>query len=300
MLLSLGPAAVVTPYLPSLLLNSPLELTTALMVEQTVDTTTPLVFSLLAGLSTCLGAAVVFVKRDMTHKHMTFSLSLAGSVMTTVSFVSILPETFSTTQALPERIASFLLGCLLYFVVSKFALPEPDSILGLNNDDDVGDQAYTRVSREEQGALLYEEHDPEEATSPSTHRFRRHRSGNSVPSFEEENKPFHDGVNGITNYNKFEKETWSWKAFSAGRDLATDDARRAWRVSLLLFVSLAVHNFPEVSIQKGKKEPKKSQIRYGTHCHLTKVLRSDTICHLSIIYRVLPWLPLPCTASSLE
>lgn len=31
----------------------------------------------------------------------------------------------------------------------------------------------------------------------------------------------------------------------SGKDLSTPEARRAWRVAMLLFVSLAVHNFPE-------------------------------------------------------
>jgi ZIP family zinc transporter len=33
--------------------------------------------------------------------------------------------------------------------------------------------------------------------------------------------------------------------YSSGADLQTDDARRAWRVAMLLFISLAIHNFPE-------------------------------------------------------
>jgi len=34
--------------------------------------------------------------------------------------------------------------------------------------------------------------------------------------------------------------------FSRGSDLQSIEARRSWRVAMLLFVSLAVHNFPEV------------------------------------------------------
>jgi zinc transporter ZupT len=32
---------------------------------------------------------------------------------------------------------------------------------------------------------------------------------------------------------------------SSGKDLQSTEARRAWRVAMLLFVSIAVHNFPE-------------------------------------------------------
>lgn len=37
----------------------------------------------------------------------------------------------------------------------------------------------------------------------------------------------------------------SWQSWASGEDLDDKDAKRAWRVAMLLFVSLAVHNFPE-------------------------------------------------------
>ena len=53
----------------------------------------PLVLSCMAGMSTCLGAAVVFCfPPDTIKKTMPFSLSLAASVMITISAVSIAPE----------------------------------------------------------------------------------------------------------------------------------------------------------------------------------------------------------------
>jgi zinc transporter ZupT len=37
----------------------------------------------------------------------------------------------------------------------------------------------------------------------------------------------------------------SWQSWASGEDLDDKDAKRAWRVAMLLFVSLAAHNFPE-------------------------------------------------------
>ena len=62
---------------------------------------TPLYLSTVVGMSTCLGAAVVFCHprsksdpniRDVGPGTMCFSLALAGSVMVTVSVISIGPE----------------------------------------------------------------------------------------------------------------------------------------------------------------------------------------------------------------
>ena len=58
----------------------------------------PLYLSCIAGASTCIGAAVVFCqptyngKRVVPPGMMAFSLALAGSVMVTVSIISIIPE----------------------------------------------------------------------------------------------------------------------------------------------------------------------------------------------------------------
>ena len=53
----------------------------------------PLLLSFLAGASTCAGAAIVFVfNAKQIERSMSFSLSLAASVMITVSLISIGPE----------------------------------------------------------------------------------------------------------------------------------------------------------------------------------------------------------------
>ena len=107
----------------------------------------PLYLSTLAGASTCLGAAVVFwhpQRHNIGPNTMSFSLALAGSVMITVSVLSLGPECLRDTtiphsdpfQLMPlwssmflERIVSFGMGCLLYRLLSYFAFPDPEILV---------------------------------------------------------------------------------------------------------------------------------------------------------------------------
>jgi len=87
----------------------------------------PILFrSLLAGLSTSLGAAVVLLLRTKpSPAQMSFALSLAGGVMVTVSFIELwLPQLAHPEQAW-FMAASASLGGLIFAVLSKL-LPEPD------------------------------------------------------------------------------------------------------------------------------------------------------------------------------
>ncbi|KAK1736625.1 ZIP family metal transporter [Skeletonema marinoi] len=154
----------------------------------------PLLLSTIAGMSTCLGALIVFchpVEDDEEHNNsesdkliagnnsnnknrfrmkgrrkvspstMSFSLALAGSVMITVSVVSIGPECLAASSmpqnehmedeentffifgltlmpifsmAFLHRLISFGVGCLIYFLMSKCCFPEPEEILEQNSD----------------------------------------------------------------------------------------------------------------------------------------------------------------------
>jgi zinc transporter ZupT len=135
----------------------------------------PLYLSTIAGLSTCIGAAVVFCQPQQQQHNdettngrpnpkkirivpphtMAFSLALAGSVMVTVSVVSILPEVLmdddysddgadgtdgtdgTSYKMIPifsldmfYRILFFALGSGLYFGLSKLLnVPEPEEVL---------------------------------------------------------------------------------------------------------------------------------------------------------------------------
>ena len=273
----------------------------------------PLLLSLLAGLSTCLGAASVFClsRRPTTttnHKdgdstttatalvrpaHMAFSLSLAGSVMVTVSFASLLPESLQddhqewvSTPLLVQRGVGFALGCALYALLSKCAFPEPDAILQLDHEPPQDD-------KDEEEALLWKDDDQEPGLG-SSHSFDQDEScgGGSTNPTNNNNttaaprkgaaaaqselykrqvtnsprrsqssdtttttttttmKDDHDTYNKTArpnnnhNHNNNSRTHWMVQ-WTSGTDLSSASARRAWRVTMLLFVSLAVHNFPE-------------------------------------------------------
>jgi ZIP family zinc transporter len=164
----------------------------------------PLILSTIAGMSTCLGALIVFChpveeetvggdeesaqltagngaghdsssmnnqqrsfnatskgRRKVSPSTMAFSLALAGSVMITVSIVSIGPECLAASS-MPQnalldieensffifgitlmpinswpflhRLMSFGLGCFLYYFMSKYAFPEPEEILSTHSE----------------------------------------------------------------------------------------------------------------------------------------------------------------------
>ena len=95
----------------------------------------PILLSCLAGASTCVGAAIVFwLDPIQIRKSMSFALSLAGSVMITVSVVSIGPECWediTTWGMFGKRLVSFLVGCMSYYALSKYLFPEPPEALFL-------------------------------------------------------------------------------------------------------------------------------------------------------------------------
>ena len=100
-------------------------------------------------------------RRKVSPSTMSFSLALAGSVMITVSVVSIGPECLAASSmpqneqmqdeensffifgltlmpifsmAFLHRLISFGAGCLIYFFMSKCCFPEPEEILEQNSD----------------------------------------------------------------------------------------------------------------------------------------------------------------------
>ena len=144
--------------------------------NSTVDDSTfqsfylPLILSTIAGASTCIGAALVFCfSPSAISKLLPFSLSLAGSVMVTVSIISVGPEcvkdiswdeikknlvgliikgfssnsgnggytktiwsTMNMSRSLTlllERLAWFVAGCIGYWCLSKLVFPEDPETL---------------------------------------------------------------------------------------------------------------------------------------------------------------------------
>ena len=202
-----------------------------------------LLLSVLAGASTCLGAAVVLVRKAPLRKaHLAAALSLAGSVMMTVSIFSLLPEALEHVEASwAERIGSFVVGSVLYYLLSKCAFPEPEDILGFEEENKNNSQ-----TQQTDVVPLVTTSTP---TTPSKQRSLRIRSQASSKDEEATLSPQVSSVDLDTSESKFSNSTsasssW-WAQFTADNNSMSTDARRAWRVTLLMFVSLTVHNFPE-------------------------------------------------------
>jgi len=292
---------------------------------------TPLYLSTLAGMSTCLGALIVFChpiendddddeervkladgdSRTSLHKHkringrrkvspstMAFSLALAGSVMVTVSVVSIGPEclaassmpqnvdkvdldkeksffTFGITLmpvlslAFCQRLLSFGAGCLVYFVITKFALPEPsEEILASLHFDNL-QSTSSRSLQTSSKSSDDEESDqrPAKDSNKSEKITENNIDMNHIGESPLRNRMGTEDVEVTTNLtrgvenkgvfsrppaermcfcgSRFASCISSLRVFTRGSDLATPEARRANRVAMLLFFSLLIHNFPE-------------------------------------------------------
>jgi ZIP family zinc transporter len=276
----------------------------------------PLYLSSLAGASTCLGAAIVFW-HPQRHKigapnTMSFSLALAGSVMITVSVLSLGPECLRDVTSIPssssssshypfqimplwssmflERIVSFGMGCFLYWILSYFAFPDPESLVlefskeeeenvaarepaschdGVLQDDasihhngqvhDVSSskkqQPFSVRSRKASSQALA-------ATDSSSDRFNNEEKGQTTTTTtlaqplllllpqrddDDDDDSYHKSppLNNKNNNKNKNNTTMTLSQWSSGADLQNAQQKRAWRVAMLLFCSLLIHNFPE-------------------------------------------------------
>jgi len=248
----------------------------------------PLYLSCVAGASTCLGAAIVFwhpQRKSIGPNTMSFSLALAGSVMITVSVLSLGPECLRDTSAaendayhiMPlwsrmflERVVSFGLGGLLYKLLSYFTFPEPEELVlefdasNKNGNREICNGDVTLLELEES---LSSSHHDEHCHHHSSHKQRptisvRSRKSSQLFTTQSPDSPPEslDEEKGDTTLKQplllLEKEDEYDKAppsttktslsrWSSGADLQNAEQRRAWRVAMLLFVSLLIHNFPE-------------------------------------------------------
>ena len=234
----------------------------------TADGMTPLYLSTMAGMSTCLGAAIVFChpkqsandpRRIVSPAMMAFSLALAGSVMLTVSIISIGPECLHEpsheqdrgegTRYIPlfswlfaQRLLSFGLGCTFYGLL-RMLFSDPDDIeaelLATMTRDD---QWLDRKEVGEEGhPLAAEREDPFDASEKETSVRKRKAS----PTDSE----FELSLNGNRRNRRSDPgrsvSSLSFGSWASGHDLASREQRRAWRIAMLLFVSLLAHNLPE-------------------------------------------------------
>ena len=279
---------------------------------------TPLLLSTVAGLSTCLGALIVFChpiddegenennnneseqlvsskkkrfrmkgKRKVSPSTMAFSLALAGSVMITVSVVSLGPECLAASS-MPQnegmadaentffifgitlmpilsmtflhRVISFGAGCLIYFLMSKFAFPEPEEILETNTDLLLSSSLSLKSSDSdssndgEEDIELSSTNVNNNTIIPTPDKLddmnslqRRSAAYNKESSTSRDDKNSPSRKKGITRRSLMDRiKCCKWfRSLTAGSDLESSEARRANRVAMLLFFSLLLHNFPE-------------------------------------------------------
>jgi zinc transporter ZupT len=279
--------------------------------------------SLSKGMSTCIGALIVFChpidngddadeetveltggaarkkvtgRRNVSPSTMAFSLALAGSVMVTVSVVSIGPECLaaSSTQQISEnynlddeksffvfgitlmsvfswsflqRLLSFGLGWFSYYLMSRYALPEPEEILS-NHFEGV---RTVSTPSSDSGKSSDDEHDTDyssENNSPPKEYMvpldmdtcnnlngSWQRRGSSNEDIEVAMSTASGKRKGLIRTHPTERIKCcrrpfgncisSLLVFMRGSDLETSESRRANRVAMILFFSLLLHNFPE-------------------------------------------------------
>ena len=161
------------------------------------------------------------------------------------------------------RIISFGLGSFLYFGLSRFfALPEPDEILSSNINDVLGrlepSEKLLNPSKNvplqaqklkdlscddyQNGDIMQEVHVVEEQGVLRTRAKGLNKVGMESPLVDDtDNGKIKICRTRYSSYcNKFSLSVWT-----SGNDLETKSQKEAWRVAMLLFVSLLVHNFPE-------------------------------------------------------
>jgi len=243
----------------------------------TMNDWTPLWLSCIAGASTCIGAAIVFIQprskktsqRVVSPGIMAFSLALAGSVMVTVSVISILPEVFMDksveeggnykmipffSMEMLHRLLFIALGAILYFGLSCcLSVPEPEHLLESENFDVVFGSTGERSIN---GG---------DSTSSTTEIASLiSLDSNSSTQAPEDGDIDHDSPHRKTPQNLKGRliilcnnssvidpvvqtccSSDTCTKWARGKDLERFEQKKAWRVAMLMFVSLLVHNFPE-------------------------------------------------------
>jgi ZIP family zinc transporter len=169
-----------------------------------------------------------------------------------------------------DRCISIAAGCGLYFLLSKCAFPEPNAVLNLEDPLAIVDAPTTSI--EDNAEIRFAGKTPKEGNGggsgsgsnlnqgrlrkkDSTIRrvsFKDMESDVATTSSFESKTPLLDSDDNdkpVTSEKSLgSKSRWSLERLlqcSSGKDLQSTEARRAWRVAMLLFVSIAVHNFPE-------------------------------------------------------
>lgn len=245
--------------------------------SDTNDWKFPLFLSCMAGASTCIGAAVVFLFSPRAiEQSMSFSLSLAASVMITVSVVSIGPECFHgvleyeneklvqvNTSALLGRVSSFAVGCLAYYILSKVlvTLPEPETMFSTSPKHSYSKEKIDYDTEELRHFLSQESSSSSSAASAASDASptRRHPNNPKQQYTVRKNaQSFSKTSSTMTAASTDDVEDPGIQLTASGENgmlqttlsINADEneeakRKRSWRVTMLLFVSLLLHNFPE-------------------------------------------------------
>jgi ZIP family zinc transporter len=91
----------------------------------------PLILSLIAGLSTVIGAIVVFITRTKNDRFLTFALGFSAGVMLTVSFTDLLPTAENSITQYQGKVKGILwsilfllIGALMAYLIDIFIFTE--------------------------------------------------------------------------------------------------------------------------------------------------------------------------------
>ncbi len=181
--------------------------------------------------------------------------------MVTVSIISIIPECLlddsinnedGTFHVIPLysmmmfwRMFFFLMGAALYFGLSWFFnVPDPEDLLHSENFKVLAGAA----GRKQDIEMTLVDTEQDEETKPlnisETGLEGRHSpSYTTTRSRKQPQTPKRDLSEASRNKNISLSSGLS--AWSKGGDLKSKEQRKAWRVAMLLFISLLIHNFPE-------------------------------------------------------
>ncbi|EKY27549.1 zinc transporter ZupT [Clostridium celatum] len=105
----------------------------------------PLILSTIAGLSTVLGAVIVFFTKNRNERFLTFALGFSAGVMTTVSFTDLFPTAENAISKYHGKVSGILwsilfllIGALMAYLIDSFIpAEEKGTVPKVKNDFDI-------------------------------------------------------------------------------------------------------------------------------------------------------------------
>ena len=105
----------------------------------------PLILSTIAGLSTVLGAAIVFFTKNRNERFLTFALGFSAGVMITVSFTDLFPTAENAISKYHGKVSGILwsilfllIGALMAYLIDSFIpAEEKGTVPKVKNDFDI-------------------------------------------------------------------------------------------------------------------------------------------------------------------